>query len=144
MFHLDVSKVDQGVAHIVMAPIAGRQRPAVELRLLTRAFLARRASPSPLLSSPFPSLQLAMAQWVTLPDEAMSARTPAEVLAQVVRWLCDARVVTAGPRHLLAMHRKQSSRGRPDTGVHPDVRALVMPIYLQCNGIVFRSQRTRS
>jgi hypothetical protein len=37
-----------------MAPVAGGQRPAIGLRLLSRAFLTWRASPSPL--PPHPSL----------------------------------------------------------------------------------------
>jgi hypothetical protein len=85
MFHLDVSKVDQSIAHVAMAPMAGGQRSAIGLRLLPRAFLVRRASPSPLLSLPsfpFPSLHLATARRGTLPDEAMSARTSAEVVAR--------------------------------------------------------------
>jgi hypothetical protein len=76
MFYLDILKVDRGVA---MTPMASAQQPAARLRLLPRAFLARRASPfallfsPPLSSLPFPPLHLAMAWWGTLPDEATSA-----------------------------------------------------------------------
>jgi hypothetical protein len=75
MFHMDVSKVDRGVTHVAMAPMAGGQRPVAGLWLLPRVFLARRTllSPLPSLPSfPFPSLHLATARWGTLLDEATS------------------------------------------------------------------------
>jgi hypothetical protein len=40
------------VAHVTMTPVTDGQRPAIGLQLLPCAFLTRRASPSPLLSSP--------------------------------------------------------------------------------------------
>jgi hypothetical protein len=56
-FHLYVSKV---VLHVLqMALVAGVQQPTVGLWFLPRAFLVRRALPSP--SPPFSSLHLATA-----------------------------------------------------------------------------------
>jgi hypothetical protein len=54
MFHLDVSKVNRMLHMLQMAPVAGGERLATRRQLLSRAFLARRASPSLLLSIPFP------------------------------------------------------------------------------------------
>jgi hypothetical protein len=62
MFHLDVFKSRLGVTHVAMAPVVGGQQLATGLRLLSRALLVRRASPSPLLSLlPFHSIHLAAA-----------------------------------------------------------------------------------
>jgi hypothetical protein len=98
-------KSGSGVAHITMAPVANRQRPAVGLRLLPRAARLALSSPSP----PFPSLpsistwqlelgdrddtdvQRARCPWMRWPDEhaEVMATQQAEVHA-----ICSLRAET--------------------------------------------------
>jgi hypothetical protein len=70
-------KSRSGVARIVMAPVADGQQPAAWLRLLPRAFLARRVSPSPLLflpSLPFPPSRRGSSISEALPKELTDPR----------------------------------------------------------------------
>jgi hypothetical protein len=74
-------KSRSGVAHVAMAPVAGGQRPAAGLRLLPRAFLAWRASPSP--PHPFPFLLSISLRWFELDEKPYptSTQTPTKVVA---------------------------------------------------------------
>jgi hypothetical protein len=70
MFHLDVSEVQSGVAHVAMVPVAGGQRPAVGLPLLPHAVCLALSSPLlPLLSIPSVSPWQFELSEETLPDE---------------------------------------------------------------------------
>jgi hypothetical protein len=111
IFYLDVSKVDLIITHVAMVPMAGGQRPAIGLRLLPRAFLVRRALPSPLLSSP--SLPISP----PLGGERCPTRRCAHECPQ--RWwpgptVVRCRVVTPVLHLSLPACGKQGSRRRPD------------------------------
>jgi hypothetical protein len=120
-----------GVAHVVIALVAGKQRLAVGLRLLLRAFLVFTSSlSSPLLSSPlslspppFPPSCRGSSSWARKPYPT-SARTPAEVVAPPGRPRA-AQCPHGGPAAsqvyavcLLCMGNRAAR------GVPPDVQAL--------------------
>jgi hypothetical protein len=103
MFHMDISKVDRGVAHAAMAPVASGQRPTAGFRLLPRAFLAQRTSPSPL--PPIPSLPSISGRSFSSSHERAESR----------RWVGVAAAVGAGSAdecaELRTSDRRNSRRG---------------------------------
>jgi hypothetical protein len=94
MFHIDISKVNPVLYMFAMALVTGGQQLIVGLWLLPRAFLACRASPSPLLFLTFPLSRRGSSSSAGKPYPT-SERTPAEMAAS--GGLMAARCLRGGP-----------------------------------------------
>jgi hypothetical protein len=131
MFHLDVSKIER-VLHMLQWHrwLADNDLPAAAgLRLLPRAFLARHASPSPLFSLPsFPSLHLATT--VRARARNSGVRTAPCVGGRHGKGESSGQCgIQADRAHNMEQEGEtQSSRGRQDAGVRPNVPALALPL----------------
>jgi hypothetical protein len=132
IFHLDVLKVDRGVAYVAAAPVASGEWPAVVLRLLPRAILVRFASPSPLLSLsslPFPSSRRGSFE---LDLSGMGSGEGATCVGR----RCGSFVQTAassgagwvcGEGVACVVVGTECRLSRPNAGVRPDIWALALP-----------------
>jgi hypothetical protein len=99
-----------GVPHVAVELVAGGRWPATGLRLLPRAFLVQRVSPSPLPPLPFlPSISSRLFKLGGKPYPT-STQMPVEVVAPVGRQRRNARVVA--PIHVVRSLRARNKQPR--------------------------------